>query len=356
MLPWRTSLCSKVVTAKENWHYTLPGKPGWTFPNIKQQWLTLNAAGKRVTHSTAVKIQSNIQTYTRVQLVCSRVRLFCELRCPPRSCVPVVSTNISIYLHKSSPKIKLQRAPKAWDIQPNLFLWQENNAGNCVCWIQDTFYQRIQTRNIRFMDLLSSQLSSAVCHKPWLWEWCCIQQGGVYPLLGENGLGLSFFRCCRLWICSFPHTDRHAALPGNTQAAAPHLKLWSRECCSTLLLWCESLSIIPLHLHLLLISCFLKASSVVSYSYSMSSFSWPRNTQSMKPGTPSSCALADTSPKISHSPWCNFQHSPTGVILTTDFIIALDHLRVFRKLPSQTGCWADTRCLPLIKQRSPGPF
>lgn len=83
--------------------------------------------------------------------------------------------------------------------------------------------------------------------------------------------------------------------------------------------------------------------SVVSYSYSMPLFSWPRNTQSINPGTASpSCGLAVNKPhrytlKVSPSPEWNFQHSPMGLIFTIDFIIALDHLPVLRKLPPQTG-------------------
>lgn len=129
------------------------------------------------------------------------------------------------------------------------------------------------------------------------------------------------------------------------RAAAPQLRLQGRECCSAPLLGFEHLNIIPLHLHLLLISCFAKASwiSIMSYSYSVPLFSWPRNTQSINPCTdPPSCGPAVNkphryTPKVSQSPQWNFQHSPMGLILTINFIIALDHLRMLRKLVPQTG-------------------
>lgn len=69
-----------MVTAKENRCHTFPWEPGWTSPNIKQQWLILNVAGNRVTHTPVVRIQNNIQTYTQAQLVCRGVRLFTKSR------------------------------------------------------------------------------------------------------------------------------------------------------------------------------------------------------------------------------------------------------------------------------------
>jgi len=79
--------------------------------------------------------------------------------------------------------------------------------------------------------------------------------------------------------------------------------------------------------------------SVVSYSYSMPLFSWPKNSQPINPGTASSHGPEVNkprthTPKVSQCPRWNFEHSPTWVILITDFIIVLDHLRVLRKLPS----------------------
>jgi len=138
--------------------------------------------------------------------------------------VPAVSTNISICLHESSPRIKLKRPSRAWDVHPNSFLCQQNGAENCIRKIRETdsiMEFRLGTTGLQISWVFS--LGST-----FLWglpQNLAIKRTLLHSVVwslsspGREGMktkqDLSFFRCCLPGISSFIHTATYTALPAH---------------------------------------------------------------------------------------------------------------------------------------------
>lgn len=162
----------------------------------------------RFTHTTAGKMQNDIQTYSQVNSFDQQGKNYNIGRQDVLS-DPVPQPVQTFLSAKKHPSIKLQRASRAWEIHP--ILCQRNGAENCVWQTQERHFIkefRAGTIGLHMSPaLILAQLSCGGFHKAWPWgEQCYIQQGGVYPPLGGR-IGIkwdpSLFRCCLLRSSSF---------------------------------------------------------------------------------------------------------------------------------------------------------
>lgn len=128
-------------------------------------------------------------------------------------------------------------------------------------------------------------------------------------------------------VCSPAWQYTPNAVAGPSQELQPLPGAVGHRVLSAPLLRPQSHTTIPLCLHSLLISGFLQAPGFPSSELQLQRPSWPSILGCKFRHSFSFVVLqvktsSDTSQRSHQSPQWNFQHSPTGVILTTDFINA----------------------------------
>lgn len=169
---------------KENQCHTFSWEPGRTLPNTEQQWLVLNTESPTPLQGKHRTISKLTHRWTHL-ISKSRATILGDKMC--FRCCASLPVQTFLFAPENHPRIKLQRASRAWGIQP--ILCQRNGAENCVWQTRERHFIkefRPGTIGLRMSPALSlAQLSCGGSHKARPWgEQCCIQQGGVYPLLG----------------------------------------------------------------------------------------------------------------------------------------------------------------------------